>query len=189
MAVQGGPAYGLSQQPWAQPGRNRPLASLCMGRGGHRVVFLFFFFFLTLVFFLFFFYPYSKDQRHRDGNLPGDEEQAAKHFTEHVLVLGQQRHRVHPFQACPGEWPKPQGVVYSMRQLLFKSLLDSEYAFAQHLQRCCFKGRHSVMFTYITGEQIVLFLNLFYFLTARIKSAINILIGPLMTFNHLHSSK
>lgn len=49
---------------------------------------------------------FSKDQRYCDGYLPGDEEQAAKHFTEHVLVLSQQRHRVHPFQACPGGWQK-----------------------------------------------------------------------------------
>lgn len=45
---------------------------------------------------------FSKDQRFSDGYLPRDEEQAAKHFTEHVLVLSQQRHRVHPFQACSG---------------------------------------------------------------------------------------
>lgn len=32
---------------------------------------------------------FSKDQRYSDGYLPRDEEQAAKHFTEHVLVLGQ----------------------------------------------------------------------------------------------------
>lgn len=36
-----------------------------------------------------FFSLFSKDQRYSDGYLPGDEEQAAKHFTEHVLVLSQ----------------------------------------------------------------------------------------------------
>lgn len=56
--------------------------------------------FSSVLFFLSFFL--SKDQRYSDGYLPGDEEQAAKHFTEHVLVLSQQRHRVHPIQACPG---------------------------------------------------------------------------------------
>lgn len=49
---------------------------------------------------------FSKDQRNSDGYLPGDEEQAAKHFTKHVLVLSQQRHGVHPFQACPGGLPR-----------------------------------------------------------------------------------
>ena len=47
--------------------------------------------------------PFSQDQRHSYGYLPGDEEQAAKHTTEHVLVPGQQRHRVHPLQACQGK--------------------------------------------------------------------------------------
>lgn len=47
----------------------------------------------------------SQDQRHSDGYLQGDEEQAAKHVTEHVLVPGQQRHRVYPLQACPEQHP------------------------------------------------------------------------------------
>lgn len=95
MAIQGGPTYTLSQQPWAQPGR------FCL-RKGHwhhtaihqkRVVGVLegmsMFSFSSLFFLVLFFSPFSKDQRHSDGNLPGDEEQAAKHFTEHVLVLGQ----------------------------------------------------------------------------------------------------
>lgn len=62
-------------------------------------VLLVFFFPLSTFFFVSLF---SKDQRFSDGYLPGDEEQAAKHFTEHVLVLSKQRHRVHPLQACSG---------------------------------------------------------------------------------------
>lgn len=46
--------------------------------------------------------PFSQDQRHRDVNLPGDEEQAAKYITKHVLVPGQRRHRVYPLQAYSG---------------------------------------------------------------------------------------
>lgn len=120
MAIQGGPTYRLSEQPWAQPGEiclgETPPVSCCnssklaqqMLKG------------MSMFFFSFFFFSspslpppsfppclpslcaFSKDQRNSDGYLPGDEEQAAKHFTKHVLVLGQQRHRVHPFQACPG---------------------------------------------------------------------------------------
>lgn len=71
-----------------------------------------------------FFLPlFSKDQRYSDGYLPGDEEQAAKHFTEHVLVLGQQRHRVHPFQACPGGWHDGEGVAYMHDSIPFQVIV------------------------------------------------------------------
>lgn len=93
MATEGGPTYNLSQQPWAQPGKTCVRESregqksippnLCSKRQRAESVFLqaaASFFFSSL---------FSKDQRHSDGHLPGDEEQAAKHFTEHVLVLGQ----------------------------------------------------------------------------------------------------
>lgn len=73
-----------------------------MLKGMSALVLLFFFLVSPPQYFSFFVCLFSKDQRFSDGYLPGDEEQAAKHFTEHVLVLSQQRHRVHPFQACSG---------------------------------------------------------------------------------------
>lgn len=115
MAIQGGPTYRLSEQPWAQPGEiclgETPPVSHCNSSilAQHMLKGTSMFFFPSpllpsLLPCLPPFSAFSKDQRNSDGYLPGDEEQAAKHFTKHVLVLGQQRHRVHPFQACPGEF-------------------------------------------------------------------------------------
>lgn len=112
MAIQGGPAYTLSKQPWAQPGRFGGLGekghchlaadrlNLYQAPSGLCLYSLPYFIFPS---------PFSKDQRSSECNLPGDEEQAAEHAAEHVLVLGQQRHGVHPFQACAGVCLKTAG--------------------------------------------------------------------------------